>query len=133
MGGCTGGPVYLRWWSLVQRSWDKTWRCCSYLWPWLLRLHRLLEQSLLFEARKRSQPLIETRKRPTKSMLYRSKVCTCVNRNMCPFHFFPLGFWDGVFSEAHMSRLQRTFLATGVWIVDRSLLTGAAIWSRCAS
>jgi hypothetical protein len=33
----------------------------------------------------------------------------------CPF--FSLGFWDEVFSEAHMGRLLMAFLATKVGVV----------------
>jgi hypothetical protein len=36
--------------------------------------------------------------------------------------FFPLEFWDGVFSEAQMGRLLRAFLATRVRIVFWALL-----------
>jgi hypothetical protein len=54
----------------------------------------------------------------------------CVLFSPCPF--FPLGFWDGVFSEAHMCRLQRMFLAIGVRIVNVPVLTWSATRSRCA-
>jgi hypothetical protein len=47
--------------------------------------------------------------------------------------FFSTEFLDGAFSEAHVSKLQRTFLATGDRIVDISLLTESATRSRCAS
>jgi hypothetical protein len=51
--------------------------------------------------------------------------CACKSKHVRAIFsmpFFPLGFWDGVFSEVHMSRLRRTFLATGVRIVDMPLL-----------
>jgi hypothetical protein len=47
--------------------------------------------------------------------------------------FFSLVFWDGVFSESHMSRLHKTLLATRIRIVDMPLLIGSTTRSRCAS
>jgi hypothetical protein len=45
--------------------------------------------------------------------------------------FFPLGFLDGVFSEAHMGRLLRAFLATrdGVvfWPLKHEQLLGLVV------
>jgi hypothetical protein len=46
--------------------------------------------------------------------------------------FFPLGFWDGVFSEAHMGRLLRVFLATRVGVVFWPLLNMSNFRSCCA-
>jgi hypothetical protein len=104
---------------------------CGYLQPQPLRLHRKMNHSLI-EARERSEATykLETLK-DLKLALVHGNQNMCMLFSLCPF--FPLGFWDEVFSEAHMSKLQRTFLATEGWIVDMSLLTRSATQPYCAS
>ena len=106
--GCTGGPVHLRRWSSARSSEEK---------PLASRSPEV--------------------KLPAKSNPRTSKAGICVNPSMCvlfsPCPFFPLGFWDGVFGEAHMRRLQRTLLVTRDCVENRPLLTGSATYSRCAS
>jgi len=105
--GCTGGPVHLRRWGSIRS---------------------LEEKLLVIKGQERSCS-------PNQSSVG-FKAGTCVNQSMCvlfsPYSFFALGFWDVVFSEAHMCRLQRTFLATRVRIVNMPLLTWSATRSRCA-
>jgi hypothetical protein len=46
---------------------------------------------------------------------------------------FPIGFWDGGFSEAHMCTLQRVILATWVRVLFEPPLLRASIRSCCTS